>query len=179
MRFLDRVLEREIEVKNERRIATSLRLSGLPTGKTLEGFDFGFQPRVDRAKLEALVDDLRQVQMQHPDGSTFIEPGPYVEPVQLQVVCRRLWDAMPADHLSIEEEHLDLFGDVDDAVAQVAGGCLPCRSSRSSSTGAAHWMSSIQMTTGARRARRRSASTTPATTASRMPEGPSASRPDG
>jgi len=54
VRFLDRVLEREIEVKNERRIATSLRLSGLPTGKTLEGFDFGFQPRVDRAKLDAL-----------------------------------------------------------------------------------------------------------------------------
>jgi DNA replication protein DnaC len=53
--FLDLVLEREIEWKTERRVVTSLRLSGLPTGKTLEGFDWTFQPRVDRAKLEALA----------------------------------------------------------------------------------------------------------------------------
>ena len=39
MKLLDLVLEREIERKDERRIATSLRLSGLPVGKTLEGFD--------------------------------------------------------------------------------------------------------------------------------------------
>lgn len=54
VRFLDRVLEREIERKNERRIATSLKLSGLPPGKTLENFDWTFQPRVDRTKLDAL-----------------------------------------------------------------------------------------------------------------------------
>jgi DNA replication protein DnaC len=54
IRFLDRVLEREIERKTERRIATSLKLSGLPTGKTLESFDWTFQPRADRTKLEAL-----------------------------------------------------------------------------------------------------------------------------
>ena len=34
--FFDRVLEREIERKDERRIATSLKLSGLPVGKTLD-----------------------------------------------------------------------------------------------------------------------------------------------
>lgn len=55
IRFLDLVLEREIEWKTERRVATSLRLSGLPTGKTLEAFDWTFQPRVDRNKLEALA----------------------------------------------------------------------------------------------------------------------------
>jgi DNA replication protein DnaC len=55
IRFLERVLEREIEWKTERRIATSLKLSGLPTGKTLENFDWSFQPRADRAKLEALA----------------------------------------------------------------------------------------------------------------------------
>jgi len=53
--FLGLVLEREIERKDERRIATSLKLSGLPVGKTLEGFDWTFQPRVDRAKIEALA----------------------------------------------------------------------------------------------------------------------------
>jgi DNA replication protein DnaC len=55
VRFLDLVLERELERKTERRIATSLKLSGLPVGKTLENFDWTFQPRVDRSKLEALA----------------------------------------------------------------------------------------------------------------------------
>lgn len=40
VKFLDRVLEREIKRKDERRIATSLRLSRLPVGKTPEGLDF-------------------------------------------------------------------------------------------------------------------------------------------
>jgi DNA replication protein DnaC len=53
-RFLERVLEREADRKNERRVATSLKLSGLPQGKTLEGFDWTFQPRADRQKLEML-----------------------------------------------------------------------------------------------------------------------------
>jgi DNA replication protein DnaC len=55
LRFLDLALEREIERKTERRIVTSLKLSGLPQGKTLEAFDWTFQPRADRAKLEALA----------------------------------------------------------------------------------------------------------------------------
>ena len=55
LQFLDLVLQREIERKTERRIATSLKLSGLPTGKTLEDFDWSFQPRVDRSKLETLA----------------------------------------------------------------------------------------------------------------------------
>jgi DNA replication protein DnaC len=53
-RFLERLLERETEWKQERRVATSLKLSGLPVGKTLEGFDWTFQPRADRQKLEML-----------------------------------------------------------------------------------------------------------------------------
>ena len=55
VRFLQLVLERELERKNERRIQTSLRLSGLPVGKTLEAFDFSFQPRVDRGKIDSLA----------------------------------------------------------------------------------------------------------------------------
>jgi DNA replication protein DnaC len=30
-------------------------LSGLPVGKTLENFDWSFQPRVERAKIESLA----------------------------------------------------------------------------------------------------------------------------
>ena len=38
-----------------------------------------------------LVNDLRQVQVQRADGTLEDQLGPYVEPVQLQVVCYRLW----------------------------------------------------------------------------------------
>ena len=49
------MLERELERKTERRVATSLKLSGLPTGKMLEGFDWTYEPRADRSKLEMLA----------------------------------------------------------------------------------------------------------------------------
>src|SRR5215211_1804570 len=38
-----------------------------------------------------LVDDLSQVLVPQPDGSSRLRPGPYIEPVQLQVVCLQLW----------------------------------------------------------------------------------------
>lgn len=53
--FLGRVLTRQLERKDERRIATMLTLSGLPSGQTLETFDWGFQPKADRRQLDALA----------------------------------------------------------------------------------------------------------------------------
>jgi len=53
--FLDLVLTGELERKDERRVTTMLKLSGLPAGKTLEDFDWGFQPRVDRRQIETLA----------------------------------------------------------------------------------------------------------------------------
>ena len=53
-RFLDALLESEVHVREERRIRTSLRLSGLPTGQTLASFDFSFQPSVERGRIETL-----------------------------------------------------------------------------------------------------------------------------
>ncbi len=52
--FLDLVLARERDAREERRIRTNLRLSGLPGGKTLEGFDFTFQRGVDKRRIELL-----------------------------------------------------------------------------------------------------------------------------
>ncbi len=40
--FLDRLLGMEVERREERRIRTSLRLSGLPPGQTLGNFDWSF-----------------------------------------------------------------------------------------------------------------------------------------
>lgn len=53
--FLDLVLTGQLERKDERRITTMLKLSGLPPGKTLEDFDWGFQPKADRRQIETLA----------------------------------------------------------------------------------------------------------------------------
>jgi len=52
---LDRLLCQEVQHRDERRIKTSLRLSNLPVGMTLESFDFGFQPSIDRRQIETLA----------------------------------------------------------------------------------------------------------------------------
>ena len=70
----------------------------------------------DAAALK-LVDDLRQVRVQQADGSTEAQPGLSVEPVQLQVVCRRLWDRLPFDATQIVVQDLETVGDVDTALA--------------------------------------------------------------
>ncbi len=49
--FLDRLLEDEIGAREERRIKNSLRLSGMPFLKTLDSFDFAFQPSLDRGQV--------------------------------------------------------------------------------------------------------------------------------
>jgi WD40 repeat protein len=80
--------------------------------------------------VEDLIRDLAMVKVQQADGSFVSEIGPHVEPVQLQVVCQRLWDAMPEGDLSIGPEDLRQFGNVTealaayykDSVARIAGG---------------------------------------------------------
>ena len=52
---IDRLLDIELEQREERRMQTSLRLSGLPTGYTLGNFDFSFQPSVERGRIETLA----------------------------------------------------------------------------------------------------------------------------
>jgi len=53
--FLDLVLRTERESREERRVKTALRLSGLQVGKSLEAFDFLFQRGVDRGRIEMLA----------------------------------------------------------------------------------------------------------------------------
>jgi DNA replication protein DnaC len=52
---LDRLLSREVEARDERRVRTSLRLSNLPPGMTLGNFDFAFQPSIERRQVETLA----------------------------------------------------------------------------------------------------------------------------
>ena len=46
---------RRADPREERRVKTSLRLSGLPPGQTLGNFDFAFQPAVEQRRLETLA----------------------------------------------------------------------------------------------------------------------------
>jgi WD40 repeat protein len=65
-----------------------------------------------------LVDDLRRVVVQNPDGSVEASRGPYVEPVQLQVVCYRLWQHLHPDDSQIDMADLEQVGDVDASLGE-------------------------------------------------------------
>jgi len=64
-----------------------------------------------------MTDDLRMMQVQQADGTTLLEAGLYVEPVQLQVICRRLWASLDRSDNEIGLDDLQQFGDVDSALA--------------------------------------------------------------
>src|SRR3954462_10628227 len=53
--FLDLVLEEEVGVREGRRFRNALKLSGLPHHKTLDAFDFAFQPDLDARKIKDLA----------------------------------------------------------------------------------------------------------------------------
>ena len=53
--FLDLLLEEELGLREGRRFRNALKLSGLPHHKTLEEFDFAFQPDLDARKVRDLA----------------------------------------------------------------------------------------------------------------------------
>ena len=54
--LLDQLLAEEIGVKEDRRIKTSLKIAGLPFEKTVEEYDFGFHPDLDKRSVMNLFD---------------------------------------------------------------------------------------------------------------------------
>jgi len=53
--FLEQLLQSERDAREERRIKTALKLSGLTLGKTLEEFDFAFQRSLDKNQVDLLA----------------------------------------------------------------------------------------------------------------------------
>lgn len=53
--FIEKVFDMEVEAREERRIAASLKISGLPKGLHLENFDFLFQPSVEKPRIDHLA----------------------------------------------------------------------------------------------------------------------------
>jgi len=54
--FLDALLEEEVAQKEQRRVETCLKISGLPFIRTIDDYDFLFQPKLDRQKVLNLFD---------------------------------------------------------------------------------------------------------------------------
>ncbi len=70
----------------------------------------------DDEAVTNLVNSLRQVRLRRPGGPVTV-PGPYIEPVQLQVVCEQLWEQLDPDDDHITESDVEKAGDVDQALA--------------------------------------------------------------
>jgi DNA replication protein DnaC len=51
---ISRLLSAQIMLRNNRRLQAAMRSSRLPAVKTLESFDFSFQPSIKRAQIESL-----------------------------------------------------------------------------------------------------------------------------
>ncbi|MGH8906810.1 MAG: hypothetical protein ACRD0K_09915 [Egibacteraceae bacterium] len=68
------------------------------------------------AAARKLVDSLRQMRVRR-SGALVEALGPHVEPMQLQVVCERLWERLGADAVRITEADVEEVGDVDSALA--------------------------------------------------------------
>ncbi|MEE8389632.1 MAG: hypothetical protein V3S14_02400, partial [Anaerolineae bacterium] len=76
----------------------------------------------DPGVAERLVDDLRRIRIarDHSQSSSDQQSavlGPFVEPVQLQVVCNRLWENLPEqEDNAIQWEEVEEYGNVDRAL---------------------------------------------------------------
>lgn len=54
--FLDRIFEEEVAAKEKRRVDMAMRMAGLPSGKTIEEYDFTFHPHLDKKTVMELFD---------------------------------------------------------------------------------------------------------------------------
>ena len=55
LEVIDTLLAEEFSLRENRRVKTALRMARLSTIKTLAGFDFAFQPSLDRNRILALA----------------------------------------------------------------------------------------------------------------------------
>jgi DNA replication protein DnaC len=71
LEFVDVLLEEELALRESRRFRNALKLSGLPHHKTLDQFDFAFQPDLDPRKIR----DLATLQfIEHRSNITLLGP---------------------------------------------------------------------------------------------------------
>jgi hypothetical protein len=67
---------------------------------------------------QELVNELLEIRVEGQAGQLQEQPGEFVEPVQLQVVCQSLWTELPPDVTEITSEDLTRFGNIDQALTR-------------------------------------------------------------
>jgi hypothetical protein len=103
------------------RLSTRFRLDLLRADAAREAIlqpDESGTPRVSftpRA-VDLLLTELQTVWVQRAVGGPVKQPGPFVEPVQLQVVCRRLWESRRPGTTEINEDDVTRQGGVESAL---------------------------------------------------------------
>jgi WD40 repeat protein len=102
------------------RLSVTYRLDFLDAASAIDAIqgpsrDSGVEFQDAAARL--LVENLRSIRVQQADGSTVEEAGPYVEPVQLQVVCNRLWEKAATRGVVTVDDVKDA-GNIDDALSE-------------------------------------------------------------
>lgn len=86
--------------------------------------DAGIVPMFTRGTAEKLVDDLLAVRVETGKGQVTTAMGEFVEPVQLQITCQRLWESLPTDAKNITVDHLKTLGNVNQALQMFYEDCL-------------------------------------------------------
>ena len=81
-KFLHLVCQREQESREECRVRTGLKLSGLPGGKTLDTFDFAFQHSVDKSQIDPLA--TSEFVHRYGSGAAAGAPGGWASPTWRQ-----------------------------------------------------------------------------------------------
>jgi hypothetical protein len=94
------------------RLRTPAALAAVTGPLALRGIDF--EPGV----AATLVHDLRETRVDLGDGAPLRVEGEFVEPVQLQVVCRTLWLRLDRAVRRVTAGDLEALGNVDDSLAQ-------------------------------------------------------------
>ena len=79
--FLLDLLEAEARARQEARFAQSLKRSRLPAAKTLEQFDFAFQPSIDQSQIR----ELRTLRFVHEAGNVVLLGPPGVGKTHLAI----------------------------------------------------------------------------------------------
>lgn len=69
--------------------------------------------KYDKNVPDTIVQELLQSKFRDQEGETRIIEGEYVEPVQLQIVCQKLWDSLEPDEEVITKDHLKEIGGVE------------------------------------------------------------------
>lgn len=62
---------------------------------------------------EKIVSELLKTQIPDEEGRSQTTIGEFVEPVQLQLVCQKLWDTLKPEEKEITRNHFEQIGDVD------------------------------------------------------------------